>query len=124
MRHDTLLFFVPSLLLSCGGTQIDSAGGEDLDEELSSAASKVGLFHNTGTTSGWDYILHEHSGSALQVSNVTYKDSTALKFTQIYDPNYNGRYHSEVGKNDAYRRGDSGFYGFAFRLKADWQVQN
>ncbi|APR88566.1 secreted glycosyl hydrolase [Minicystis rosea] len=80
-------------------------------------------FHNTGTLSGWDFINREHNGSVNEVTNVTYKGTTALKVTQIYDPSYTGRYHSEVVKNKAYRRGDTGFYGFAFRLQADWQFQ-
>jgi hypothetical protein len=76
---------------------------------------------NTGTTSGWDFINQEHSGTVQQVSNVVYKGSSALKMTQFYDANYNGRYHSEVVKNNAYKRGDTGFYGFSFRLQSGWE---
>jgi hypothetical protein len=74
------------------------------------------IFRNTGTRSGWDSINEEHSGSVQQVTNLVYEGSTALKMTQIYDPSYTGRYHSEVTKNNVYKRGDTGFYGFAFRL--------
>ena len=42
------------------------------------------------------------------VTNVFYEGPTAFKAIQIYDPNYNGRYHSEVVKNNVYHRGDSG----------------
>ncbi|CBF73380.1 hypothetical protein AN7849.2 [Aspergillus nidulans FGSC A4] len=33
----------------------------------------------------------------------------------------NGRYHSELVHNAGYRRGDTAFYGFAFRLQQDWE---
>jgi len=79
------------------------------------------IFQNTGTTSGWSSMNQEHLGSVTQVTNVVYAGSTAIKATQIYDPSYSGRYHSEVVKNDIYRRGNTGFYGFAFRLQSDWQ---
>ena len=82
------------------------------------------IFHNTGTTSGWNSINQEHNGSVTSVTNVVYKGSTAIKCTQVFDSSYTGRYHSEVVKNDVYRLGDTGFYGFAFRLQADWQFQN
>jgi hypothetical protein len=84
-------------------------------------AQATQLFKNTGTTSGWDFINQEHSGTVQQVTNVVYEGSTALKMMQTYDPNYNGRYHSEVVKNNVYKLGDTGFYGFAFRLQQDWQ---
>lgn len=82
------------------------------------------LFHNTGTTTGWDFINQEHQGTVTQVTNVVYKGTTAIKCVQIYDPNYTGRYHSEVVKNNVYSRGDDGFYGFAFRLQSDWEFDN
>lgn len=80
------------------------------------------LFGNHGTLSGWDSINQEHQGTVQQVTNVYYEPSTALKMTQIYDSSYSGRYHSEVVKNNVYKRGDTGFYGFAFRLQQDWQT--
>lgn len=86
---------------------------------LTTQASQI--FSNTGTTSGWDATNQEHSGTVQQVSNVVYQGPTALKMTQVYDSSYSGRYHSEVVKNNVYKRGDSGFYGFAFRLQDNWQ---
>ncbi|RKG75444.1 polysaccharide lyase [Corallococcus terminator] len=86
-------------------------------------AEAAEIFRNTGTLSGWNAINREHNGTVNEVTNVTYEGPTALKVTQIYDPSYNGRYHSEVVKHNVYRRGDTGFYGFAFRLQADWQFQ-
>ncbi|MFP2957822.1 polysaccharide lyase [Myxococcus sp. 1LA] len=86
-------------------------------------AQAAQIFRNTGTLSGWNALLREHRGSITEVTNVTYEGPTALKMTQIYDPSYSGRYHSEVVKHNVYRRGDMGFYGFAFRLQSDWQFQ-
>ena len=86
---------------------------------LSAQASQ--LFSNTGTLSGWDFVNSEHQGTVQQVSNVFYEGPSALKMTQIYDPSYSGRYHSEVTKNNVYKRGDTGFYGFTFRLQDSWQ---
>jgi Polysaccharide lyase len=80
------------------------------------------LFHNPGTTSGWDSFSLEHRGSIGQVTSPVYKGSEAIQVTQIYDPNYTGRYHSEVVRNDGYRPGDMRFYGFAFRLPGNWQT--
>jgi hypothetical protein len=87
------------------------------------AAQATPIFQNTGTLSGWNSTNHEHNGTVSEVTNVAYEGSTAIKVTQIYDPSYTGRYHSEVVKNNVYRRGDTGFYGFAFRLQQDWQFQ-
>ncbi|KAJ6110167.1 hypothetical protein N7486_002402 [Penicillium sp. IBT 16267x] len=88
---------------------------------LSLCGQATQTFSNTGTTSGWDSTNAEHDGTVQQVTNVVYKGSTALKMTQIYDSSYSGRYHSEVVKNNVYKRGDTGFYGFAFRLQDNWQ---
>ena len=37
---------------------------------LGLGAQATQTFRNTGTTSGWDYINTEHSGTVQQVSNV------------------------------------------------------
>jgi hypothetical protein len=86
--------------------------------------SNTVLFHNTGTTSGWSSFSLEHWGSITQVTSPVYKGSSAIKVTQIYDPNYTGRYHSEVVRNDGYKPGQMRFYGFAFQLPANWQFVN
>jgi hypothetical protein len=96
-------------------------GGSLLAASL--AAQAADTLHNTGTQSGWSATYVEHKGSVNEVTNVTYEGPTALKMTQTYDPSYTGRYHSEVHKYNVYRRGDTGFYGFAFRLQSDWQTQ-
>ncbi|KAE8551939.1 hypothetical protein EYB25_005830 [Talaromyces marneffei] len=79
-------------------------------------------FVNTGTLSGWSSQNIEHKGSINQVTDVVYNGTTALKFTQVYDSSYTGRYHSEKAKTQVYKLGDQGFYGFAFRLQEDWQA--
>jgi hypothetical protein len=82
------------------------------------------LFHNTGTTSGWDSFVREHKGSITQVTSPVYKGSTSIKFTQVYDSAYGGRYHSEAVRNDGYTPGQQRFYGFAFQLPSNWQYVN
>lgn len=86
-------------------------------------AEAAEIFRNTGTLSGWNSLNLEHNGSLKEVTNVTYEGPTAIKATQTYDPTYTERYHSEVVKHNVYRRGDTGFYGFMFRLQSDWQFQ-
>ncbi|KAJ5822676.1 Polysaccharide lyase [Penicillium robsamsonii] len=88
---------------------------------LSLSAQASLIFKNSGTTSGWDKTNQEHRGTVKQVTDEAYEGKTALKMTQIYDEDYSGRYHSEVVKNDVYKRGDTGAYGFSFRLQDDWQ---
>lgn len=80
------------------------------------------LFYNPGTQpANWDYVRREHQGTVDQINNVVYKGDTALKMTQTYDSNYDGRYHSEVDHNDGYRPGDTRYYGFMFRLSEAWE---
>ena len=89
---------------------------------MSAAESSASvLFRNTGTTSGWDGQSLEHWGSISQVTSPVFKGSTAIKVTQIYDPNYSGRYHAEVIRNDGYKPGQMRFYGFAFYIPSTWQ---
>jgi hypothetical protein len=89
------------------------------------SAAQVGsatvLFRNTGTTSGWDGQSLEHQGSITQVTSPVFKGSTAMKVTQVYDPNYSGRYHAEKVRNDGYKPGQMRFYGFAFYIPSTWQ---
>lgn len=87
-------------------------------------AEATRTFYNSGTLNGWDYVRQEHQGTVSEVTNVVYKGTTALKMTQTYDSSYTGRYHSEVDHNVGYKRGDTLFYGFAFRLSESWQFQD
>lgn len=84
-------------------------------------AQAIQLFHNSGNLAGWDSVKEENQGLVQEVTNVFLQGPSALKMTQIYDPDYTGRYHSEVVKNDVYKRGDTGFYGFSFRLQESWE---
>ncbi|KAI8966683.1 polysaccharide lyase family 20 protein [Daldinia sp. FL1419] len=79
------------------------------------------FWHNSGTKAGWDTFTHEHKGTVDEVTDQVYKGPTALRMTQIHDASYKGRYHSEAVKYNVYRKGDTGFYGFAFRLQDGWQ---
>ena len=81
------------------------------------------IFYNSGNLDGWDNVRHEHNGRVQEVTNIVYGGDSALKMSQKYDENYDGRYHSEVDFNDGYTRGDDRFYGFAFRLQGDWQFE-
>ena len=79
------------------------------------------LFHNTGTTSGWDGRSLEHKGTISQVTSPVYKGTTAIRVTQTYDASYSGRYHAELVRNDGYTPGQMRFYGFAFYIPSNWQ---
>ncbi|EMR63494.1 putative glucuronan lyase a protein [Eutypa lata UCREL1] len=78
-------------------------------------------FSNTGQKSGWDQVYTENKGTVEDITNIPYKGATALKMTQTWDPNWSGRFHSEVFHYNAYKKGDTGFYGFAFRLQESWE---
>jgi hypothetical protein len=81
------------------------------------------IFGNHGTLDGWSTVFREHKGTVNQVSNISYRGTTALKMTQTYD-NYGGRYHSEVRVSNGYNYGDTHWYGFAFRLSENWVFGN
>jgi hypothetical protein len=76
---------------------------------------------NSGTLSGWSGILKENKGTVQVVKDVYLTEPSSIKVTQTYDAGWSGRYHSEVHTTKGYKRGDHGFYGFAFRLAPDWQ---
>jgi hypothetical protein len=106
--------------VGCGA----SAEGEGGAEPGQVSEDVVSYFHNSGTVNGFDHLSVEHNGSMGDSTSSVYKGTTAMKSYQVYDSTYHDRYHSEVVKTNAYQRGDTGFYGFAFRLQADWQFQN
>ncbi|KAK4244299.1 polysaccharide lyase [Corynascus novoguineensis] len=85
------------------------------------AAQAKQIFSNQGTLKGWGGTQTEHKGEIKEVSDVFYDKAPALVMTQTYDASYTGRYHSEVRVLNAYKHGDTRFYGFAFRLPPDWQ---
>lgn len=78
-------------------------------------------FHNTGTVgSGWDGTNLDPNCTIADSTSVVYKGSTSIKATANYNASYNGRYHAMKTKNNVYRQGDTGFYGFAFYLQSAW----
>ncbi|KAI5461767.1 endo-beta-1,4-Glucuronan lyase from fungus Trichoderma Reesei [Mariannaea sp. PMI_226] len=82
------------------------------------------LFYNSGTMDGFDASRHENKGTVSTVTNLAYKGASSLKMTQTYTKGYTGRYHSEVDHNNGYKRGDTRFYGFAFRLQENWEFDS
>ena len=78
-------------------------------------------FKNLGTDKGWDGENKENKGSVEVDTEIFYSRPSSLKMTQVFDPDYDGRYHSEVYKEDVYKLGDSGAYGFRFRLDESWE---
>ena len=65
------------------------------------------------------------AGSIEQVEDEKFgAKPNSIKFTQTYDPEYFGRYHSEVVKHNAARIGLTGYYGWAFKLHETWKFDN
>src|SRR6185312_932721 len=89
-----------------------------------SAGHATVLFHNTGTTSGWDGQNLDPNCSISQSTSQVYKGTTSIKSQVVYNSSYTGRYHAMESKNNVYHPGDTGFYGFAFYLMNAWQFQN
>ena len=98
-------------------------------------------FFNNGTLLGWTSRHSEAKGTVSEIMGNCFDGSTlekdatedialvrrfdhCLKFTQTYDPNYRGRYHSEVVLKGAAKVGTSAYYGFAFRLPENWEMDN
>ena len=82
------------------------------------------VLFRTPARPGWNGSIVERLGSITQVSSPAFKGGNAIRFTQVFDPGYTGRYHSEVYRNDGYRPGDQRFYGFAFYMPGNWQSVN
>ncbi|KAF2735363.1 hypothetical protein EJ04DRAFT_600930 [Polyplosphaeria fusca] len=85
-------------------------------------------FATHGKLSDWPspQVAPEHNGVVSEATNGVFypnKPSPGLKFEQTYDPNYHLRYHAERSYPEGYRRGQTKFYGFAFRLAQDWEFE-
>jgi len=83
-------------------------------------------FFNDGRLYGWDSQHTEYKGTINEIrdncfDNGVDSDSHCLKFTQLYSPDYTGRYHSEVVLNNATQHGQTTYYGFAFKLIYNWE---
>lgn len=91
-----------------------------------SLCSATAYFHNTGTVangggfSNWDGSNLDPNCSITESTSVAYKGTTSIKSQTNYTPGYTGRYHAMKTKNNVYRLGDTGFYGFAFYLQSTW----
>lgn len=85
------------------------------------AARAEQIFSNRGTLEGWGGTQTEHKGEIKESTGIFFDEAPALSMSQTFDASYSGRYHSEVRVLNAYKHGDNRFYGFAFRLPADWQ---
>lgn len=79
------------------------------------------IFTNTGTLSGWGGQQTEHKGTLTESTTEFLDSPPSLVAEQTFDASYTGRYHSEVRLLNAYKHDDTRFYGFAFKLPADWQ---
>ncbi|KAL2074671.1 hypothetical protein VTL71DRAFT_8450 [Oculimacula yallundae] len=98
---------------------------------MGSVVQSVQTFSNTGTfPAGWsDFYVDgatggaasSSTGSIAEVSNVFYDTPPAIKVTATYNPSHTGLYHAEVHDANGYSKGDTGFYGFAFRLSSEWE---
>jgi hypothetical protein len=92
---------------------------------VSSASHATALFHNFGTTSGWDGQNLDSPDSLSQSTSQVYKGTTSIKSQVVYQgTGYTGRYHAMESKNNVYHPGDTGFYGFAFYLMSAWEFDN
>src|SRR5262245_27148445 len=89
-----------------------------------SGARATVIFENTGNLKGWDRLFTQHQGTNTEVSTPTYKCTTAIKNTQIYEGSGQGRYHSEVETYRAAKTGDDRYFGQALYLPPDWTFHN
>ncbi|KAK4165494.1 polysaccharide lyase [Cladorrhinum sp. PSN259] len=79
------------------------------------------IFTNRGTLSGWGGQQTEHKGTLTESTTEFLDEPPSLVAAQTFDSSYTGRYHSEVRLLNAYQHSETRFYGFAFKLPADWQ---
>jgi hypothetical protein len=79
---------------------------------------------NSGTMRGWQKVNEEHKGLVRQRNGVdcsnSDRDGSFLEATQIYDYNWEGRFHADVGVTGAASIGRTGVYTFSYMLPEDW----
>jgi len=119
------LVSLAALTIGVGACGAPAPGEEQGDEGANvgqTSEAVTNLFHNSGTITGFDHLSVEHNGSMADSTSAVYKGTTAMKAYQVYDSSgtYHDRYHSEAVHVNGYKNGDTGFYGFAFRLQSDW----
>jgi len=79
-------------------------------------------FQNNGTKEGWPNYPQkpEAKGTISDVSSPVYHSTSAIKFTQTFEKNYTGRYHSEVDMEGASNTGLDRYFGMTVYLPAGW----
>jgi len=79
-------------------------------------------FQNNGTKEGWPNYPQkpEAKGTISDVTSPVYHSTSAIKFTQTFEKNYTGRYHSEVDMEGASNTGLDRYFGMTVYLPAGW----
>ncbi|HUB66340.1 MAG TPA: heparin lyase I family protein [Candidatus Methylacidiphilales bacterium] len=80
-------------------------------------------FQNEGDNKTWPNYPQdpEAKGTIGDVTSPLYKDSTSIEFTQTFEKNYTGRYHSEVDVQDIQENNQDRYYGEAVYVDSNWQ---
>jgi len=100
---------------------------------LAAPSQATVYFQDAGTKTGWSNYPQrpQNKGTIDEVASPRWGNTgTALKFTQIYDPeysrnsNYTGGYHSEVVKFNAQSVGTDRYYGAVIMLPSNWLYHN
>jgi hypothetical protein len=82
---------------------------------LASAEAAI-LRSSEGRKADFDGSVIEHNGTITDVSTPSFANSNAIRCRQIYDANYNGRYHSSTAWYGAGTPGSDRWYSFAVFL--------
>jgi len=79
-------------------------------------------FQNDGTRKGWPNYPQtpQAHGTLTDVTNPVFQGTSAIKFTQTFDPTHNGRYHSEVVNYNCQSTGESRYYRTTVYLPTNW----
>ena len=80
-------------------------------------------FQNEGDNKTWPNYPQdpEAKGTIGDVTSPLYKDSTSIEFTQTFEKNYSGRYHSEVDIGDIEENNQDRYYGEAVYVASNWE---
>ena len=83
-------------------------------------------FQNDGTCEGWPNYPQqpEAAGTIGDTNNPAYQGPTAIEFSQTWQADYTGRYHSEVDYQNTQGYGDDRYYGISVYLPNNWVYTN
>jgi len=83
-------------------------------------------FQNDGTCEGWPNYPQqpEAQGTIYDTNNPAYQGPTAIQFSQTWQTNYTGRYHSEVDYQNTQGVGQDMYYGMTVYLPNNWVYTN